>query len=532
MGSNKGRFVDRSPIICPAGKVTTDSKNVANTLRQYTIEDKISALKHNANIWHEDKFEPPLKVPNFLQNSYIRKNREITHLLNPPVETRYQTLLRDLQETTYDSFWNKEIGKSRDSVPGLPKGTIPTEVTYGKPTIKETSVKELVNPPKTPYEVLWNSQIGHEKYKKTHNDYNPGERLHRGYMSPPFDEKACFGKTTMYDYRGIWVKCCCQWHIQKPITSVNKIQADHLERVKPVVGKPLTPNHNIDCVPKNHSFGHRYIRDKYGVEDLLKDPSLEPCMFKRDFYVLMHMWNKLRSNMKELVRQGAFNFSEFYKRLLYFDKERNGLLPKDIFYEVCLSSRVKFSMTDMEQLLKLLNIMSDDQINYKRFVDMINVNAPTIELMSTKDIPPEKLYYITTYQAAGCDYLFINNANMPTAGIPTHRTDLPAPYQPAGSCLADLESLGDSTNIKTLLNPSIYTNYGLNFRDFFLPRQPEVLKTLFEKVGYSFPGNKFEKIWKEGVEQDETGLVCVDTFKKLLEKYTPMQTIRVDEADC
>lgn len=41
------------------------------------------------------------------------------------------------------------------------------------------TVKELVNPPKGVYEVLWDSQIGHDMYKMTHNDYNPGEQICR-----------------------------------------------------------------------------------------------------------------------------------------------------------------------------------------------------------------------------------------------------------------------------------------------------------------------------------------------------------------
>lgn len=44
-------------------------------------------------------------------------------------------------------------------------------------------MKELINPPKTVYEVLWDSQVGHEMYKKTHNDYNPAERICRGCVA-------------------------------------------------------------------------------------------------------------------------------------------------------------------------------------------------------------------------------------------------------------------------------------------------------------------------------------------------------------
>lgn len=43
----------------------------------------------------------------------------------------------------------------------------------------DISVKDLVNPPKTPYEVLWDSQVGHELYRRSHNSYNPSEHVDR-----------------------------------------------------------------------------------------------------------------------------------------------------------------------------------------------------------------------------------------------------------------------------------------------------------------------------------------------------------------
>lgn len=115
----------------------------------------------------------------------------------PPVPTRYEELINELKETTYDSLWNKELGKTRDYLSGLPMGVNPETVTYGMAPpegIKlihnklyihlllstiETPLKDVLNPPKTRYEVLYDSQVGHELYKKTHNDYNPGEQVSR-----------------------------------------------------------------------------------------------------------------------------------------------------------------------------------------------------------------------------------------------------------------------------------------------------------------------------------------------------------------
>lgn len=57
---------------------------------------------------------------------------------------------------------------------------------------------------------------------------------------------------------------------------------------------------------------------------------------------------------------------------------------------------------------------------------------------------------------------------MPAAGIPSVRTDLPRPSVPPGGCRAYLDHLGDDSSVKSLINRSIFTSYGLNYRDFFM----------------------------------------------------------------
>lgn len=57
-------------------------------------------------------------------------------ILQPPVKSRFQTLIQDLKETTYDSYWNKEVGKSRDPTAGLPAGMDPKTHTFGSIPVK------------------------------------------------------------------------------------------------------------------------------------------------------------------------------------------------------------------------------------------------------------------------------------------------------------------------------------------------------------------------------------------------------------
>lgn len=103
-----------------------------------------------------------------------------------------------------------------------------------------------------------------------------------------------------------------------------------------------------------------------------------------------------------------------------------------------------------------------------------------------------------------------------------------------GQCAADRDHLGDETSAGLLLNPSIYTNYGLSHRDFFAvsvihivsvtwksifqPRKANELQKLFENLGYEFSNNTFQELWKKGLEIDKTGCVSIETFKNLLKQ--------------
>ncbi|KAL1494658.1 hypothetical protein ABEB36_010225 [Hypothenemus hampei] len=274
MAGNYGKYIDRSPTIYAAGKVSGDpTENVLSCLNQYRLVDEIEALQHDAKIYKAEPFVPLRKLP-VIQNPAFRGTQtEIRELLNPPLLTRYQQLIQDLKETPYFSYWNAEIGKVRDYVPGLPAGMNPVETTYGQPSKKDITVKELINPSKGVYEVLRESQLGHDLYKKTHNDYNPSEQMNRGYKKPPFDPKKCYGFKTKYDPRGIGVRCAIDWSEKEPLMSSSKLQADFLRRTRPQLGKVLAPNDNISCVPKGHRFGNPLKRHSYEVADLLRDPT-------------------------------------------------------------------------------------------------------------------------------------------------------------------------------------------------------------------------------------------------------------------
>lgn len=78
-------------------------------------------------------------------------------------------------------------------------------------------------------------------------------------------------------------------------------------------------NENIKCVPKGHAFGNPSKRDFYEVTDLLKDPNVEPCVFKKNLNEWLASLNKLRLLVKKRRNQG-FSLDSLYKKALFLDK--------------------------------------------------------------------------------------------------------------------------------------------------------------------------------------------------------------------
>lgn len=527
MAMRKGKFIDRNVLICAAGKTFGGEESVAACLQDYRLESQVDAVLHERGVY-EHKPTMNYKLPKLRNFRHAGIYTEAMQAVKLPAKTRYETLINDLKETSYESYWNKLEGRSQDPIAGLPAGMDPILTTYGKPTDRTTSVKELVNPPKSTYQVLWDSQVGHDMYIKTHNDYNPGEQTHRGYLKPAFNANKRFGKRCYYDERGIWVKCACNWCNTNPITASNSIQADVKARTQPQLGQVLSPNNNITAVSKGHMFGTR-ARDFYGVEELLKDANCSPCMFKRDFHQWMVYLNQLRIFLKKRFNKFNFSLPDFHDHITHYDKQHTGWVPLKLFYEVCECDGLKYQYKCLEPFFQFCGVIENENINYNDFVYLVDLNKSVPEIIKIEDIPEGSKYYLSTQQSAHCDAMSMDNSGMRVAGVGSVRYDRLYPAVPAGGCSADLDSLGDETTAEGVINPSIYSNYGLSYRDFFMPRSPDVIKKIFTNIGYEFPKDTFEKLWGIGMERDKTGGVCVDTFKAILnDAVTPPKLIVED----
>lgn len=103
----------------------------------------------------------------------------------------------------------------------------------------------LINPNKTYADVEMESAVGHELYRKSHTDFDVGERHNRNYTAPPYDGNSKFGIPTPHDNNGLMVKTTMKWQHEKQQEKASKIVSkrvdDFRERSQPQLGQVHDP---------------------------------------------------------------------------------------------------------------------------------------------------------------------------------------------------------------------------------------------------------------------------------------------------
>ncbi|KAL3281251.1 hypothetical protein HHI36_004464 [Cryptolaemus montrouzieri] len=525
--ANDGKFRDTCPIICAAGLRNKSNYKAVDSFKWYSLEDGINALKAENRI--PEKEYKPVKLPKVpaIKRSpgVFVQSRE---LLTQPSQTRYQQLMKDLKESTYESYWNKNLGTPRDNTPAFPESMKVEEVTFGVPYNHDaTTVKDLIRPAKTPYQVLWDSQVNHDTYKKIYGSYNIGEHIDRGYKSPPYNPDQSFGKYCGYDKRGLKAKCCSEWIDTNPVCAINKKQRDWLDENQRKVGKCFEPNQLLDVLPKGHTFGIPNRKDFYDMADLLRQPGTPVPTRIKELRACLVSLNRLRMHMEKRI-EPTFDYNVLYQKMRYFDTDQSGFIPFGRLLEVMRCCELFFNIANVKNLMEHFKIIVDDRVNYGKFLDSVKGKIPLGKLC---DLSPEQLHFLSTYQAQCCDYFIPDrNVGRPVAGIPVHRIGERKPANPYSDSYINLS---EYTDVKAILQPSIFTQYSLSHRDFFCPRDEVFIKTLFRNVGYNISEESFAKLWKIALERDNTGKVCVETFRDLLKEYYPLQKkLSVDEVAC
>ena len=66
--------------------------------------------------------------------------------------------------------------------------------------------------------------------------------------------------------------------------------------------------------------------------------------------------------------------------------------------------------------------------------------------------------------------------------------------------MADYNNYGDEPEVIDVLFPSTFTEIGITEYDFQLPRRRDEIRTLFEKIGYSYKVGKFNAMYNRALE--------------------------------
>lgn len=492
--------IDRQPKVCAAGKPTTrGSKESVKSLLQIDCwEDEVDALVHDAII-------PPVKPTTGRRRGSPPKDTRYAgiysggwDLINPPTKTNFMEIVNDFKETTYASYWKRPLGSSRDFTPLLPEGYGSKNIRFGKTTKSEESLYDLIFP------------IDPCSDQELHS-HMPGIQCKRNYCQPAFDENKTFGHKYQ---RSSSVECCLKdenIYLGKNLSSrIGVRQAEYQRATTPKLGLSLTPNDNINTVPKDFRFGLQTTK----IETTAT--CLNFCKINPEKALIQDCFKHLNKVRKYLRRKHPHTiFRTYYLKMKFVDKCKTGWLPKEEIYDFCKRNRIYFAPNFMEPLLSAWNAFDGSHIEYETFVRVINYKEPFPDLPKLQDIEKSCLDFRTTYGEMvkpGQEH-----DNRFRAGLPTARhLDLDYPKILYTSSNANNIVVPKHSHAFSQIIPSTLTNSEVTYRDMYTGRDKKTVKRVFEASGEKFTDENFEKVWTEAVKYHSKGMVCNETFRKAL----------------
>ncbi|XP_061101005.1 EF-hand domain-containing family member B [Conger conger] len=483
-------------------------------------------------------------------------------VINPVPKTLYQQKLRQLQEAGY--FTNKKtpLGRSHDQSPGLPDGLDVLTTTFGMRNRKGLTAGEMVNPPKTAEQVEKEGQEGHRLYIKSHDSYFVGEPIKRNYKWSQSVKESRFGAPTPHANEGQAVAKSLHW-IKNTLDS--KRNDDFKERFQPQVGKTLDPFSDTRNVPADHTFGILMPSQNFGVGDLID------LSFPEQFLKGTEKERALVNAVQEHLKKANFqNFNSLLQAFRHYDKKGQGWLDKEDLQNVCWQLNLAPSPPVLDSLMECCDVNKDGRIDFMEFSNFLNwkgkmpintqearlltgskpssapahaqrvkiqqpdeetlpeVSEPLVgpedlqpiragstlktprTLARPKTVPPS---FATSSSLIGAVVGGPSTANYRRFGIPTVRTDLPAPRLKR---TGDRTNYGDESTARDLLHPTLSSLRGVHEEHFLTPRPKHEIARIFRNVGVDIPQDVFEEAWKLASLRHSTGEVCVETFRNVL----------------
>ncbi|NWI89095.1 EFHB protein, partial [Pitta sordida] len=475
----------------------------------------------------------------------------VASLINPIPKSDFQEKIQDMKEAIYSSNREAPLGRAHDQSSMLPGGLDIINTTFGIKVVKDVSAGEIVNPPKTFEEVGKEAREGHDLYIVSHEDYDVGEPVNRKYNTH-FDKSFVFGIETPHYEDGRNVAKTLNWvfdlESKRAPNFVSKRSDDFKEKFHPQVGKVLDPIAETKNVPSGHTFGLLAPPDGYGVRELLR--VRVPCEFlcgkDREKAVL----NAVRQSLKNANYE---NFDVLLEAFRHYDKNGDGMIDKDNLRKSCSQLNVNLDDELLDSLFDCCDLDKDGQINYLEFANFLNwkdkmalkefeekvitkgkkcgaclvpdgtqrngepllkqKDAALKEPESSENIPnpPTKSTnrVFASYQTTSSQYNAVvgglPTSCYPLCGVPTIRSDIPAPRIRR---ISDTTNYGDQGSSYALMFPSVFSEKGVYEKELLKKRPKAEIAQVLHNIDMNVSGERFEEIWKKVCMKHEIKELC------------------------
>ncbi|NXM00394.1 EFHB protein, partial [Tyrannus savana] len=437
----------------------------------------------------------------------------VASLISPIPKTVFQEKIEDMKEAIYYSSREERLGRTHDQSPMLPQGLDIINTTFGIKTIKDIPAGLLVNPPKTFEEVNKEAREGHDLYVVSHEAYDVGETVNRKYNSH-FNKSFVYGMETPHFEDGRNTAKTLNWvfdlESKRAANLVLKRTDDFKEKFQPQLGKALDPMAETMNVPPGHTFGLVVPPDEYGVYDLLHVHV--PCEFLRGKDREKAVLIAVRQSLKKANYE---NFDVLLKAFRHYDKNGDGMIDKENLRKSCFQVNLNLDDELLDSLFDCCDLDKDGLINYLEFTSFLNwKNKTAVKEFEEKIIakgkklcaclvpedtqrkdepqaqqedlmlkepessektpkPPTKPTdrVFASYQTTSSQYNAVVGglplSCYPMCGIPTIRSDIPAPRIRR---LSDTTNYGDQGSSFALLFPSVFGQNGVHERELLKKR--------------------------------------------------------------
>ncbi|XP_032807507.2 EF-hand domain-containing family member B isoform X4 [Petromyzon marinus] len=471
----QGEFIDRTPGIRSAGKFRPAGDRASQCLSHSDAQVSTPVrVRVNSSV-----------ASSLVHGVRSRPSLSVGELLSPrPSSALHQ---RSLEQR--EGFWwggaHAPLGRSSQRGPGLPTGLHPYTTTFGRSTASEFSAGEVINPPKSWDKVDSEYQKGHDLYVRSHNSYHVGEVIDRGYDWSCFGRDSRFGRATPHHADGRSVAHAQTW-IQNTSKQLKRLE-DFRRRTRPKLGKVLDPIADTLDVPPDHTFGLPVEPDKYGAGDLVHRRP------RHEWLRGSERQRALLAAVRHCLKVANYNsFPSLLDAFRHYDRNGDGKIDSEELQVACSELNLPVEPALLQDLVRYCDVDRDGFINYLEFANFLNWKQAL-------PLSPQEERAV--------------NGGWHTFGVPSVRTDLPAPRV---RHFGDRTNYGEESDVSGLLNPSVYALHGVYEADFLTPRSPSQIQQILRNAGVELSDGAFEDAWTTAAVQDPRREVSVESFRRAL----------------